>query len=440
MLHSLAAASVDAPGSTLSSSTGHCGVTAGGVVSDCDHGDSGAWDTREHRIHSLQACVTRCRSCARCHFVSFSAASRDCSWYHACDEPGQLEYGGSRFRTVQVREVSDEERERRLRRLWTDQVYSQWRAAARRGYCQRTLGPGDCAGGQQGTLDVSALKGSGDTMANMVLSCLQRCAACARCRYVSVSVRFGDCSWFSTCELQRLRTDVPGFFTADARPALDALNALTTLTRAPLALDTPNERFLEAPQVTTALLAAGAALFGSTSLPRVQPTTAKTSAEAYAAARAAASAYSARGSHGRTSQHLAGSQHLLAGSQHLASQHAPIDRRARAGLAGSAGAGSSQAVAVLMTADTRMVSRWTHDDPSFHVAATWRSATPPCAGHEPRLTQCLARTPHCITAPVHSSLSQLLTALQRVCYRPGALVPPRLRDQQEVRAHHVLRL
>ena len=30
--------------------------------------------------------------------------------------------------------------------------------------------------------------------------CLAECAACARCRYVSVSLHHGDCSWYSQCD------------------------------------------------------------------------------------------------------------------------------------------------------------------------------------------------------------------------------------------------
>ena len=53
--------------------------------------------------------------------------------------------------------------------------------------------------------------------------CQKLCAQCARCRYISVSVRHGDCSWFESCDAPAglLRT-VSGFRTALARNATHA--------------------------------------------------------------------------------------------------------------------------------------------------------------------------------------------------------------------------
>jgi len=44
--------------------------------------------------------------------------------------------------------------------------------------------------------------------------CLRQCDACARCRYVSFSPTFGDCSWFAKCDLAALKTRPHGFRTA----------------------------------------------------------------------------------------------------------------------------------------------------------------------------------------------------------------------------------
>ena len=35
-------------------------------------------------LHRLQACVAKCRACARCNVVSFSRQHHDCSWYASC--------------------------------------------------------------------------------------------------------------------------------------------------------------------------------------------------------------------------------------------------------------------------------------------------------------------------------------------------------------------
>ena len=36
------------------------------------------------QIANLSECAARCRSCARCNFVSFSEMHHDCSWYRTC--------------------------------------------------------------------------------------------------------------------------------------------------------------------------------------------------------------------------------------------------------------------------------------------------------------------------------------------------------------------
>lgn len=61
---------------------GFCHPTPAG--GDCLHGEHGSWDTRAESIGSLEACVARCRRCARCQYVSYSELHRDCSWYHYC--------------------------------------------------------------------------------------------------------------------------------------------------------------------------------------------------------------------------------------------------------------------------------------------------------------------------------------------------------------------
>lgn len=69
---------------------GYCRPTDG--EGDCARGDGGAWETRKHKLHSLQACAAKCRACARCHVVSYSRLHHDCSWFHHChDRAGPYE-------------------------------------------------------------------------------------------------------------------------------------------------------------------------------------------------------------------------------------------------------------------------------------------------------------------------------------------------------------
>lgn len=81
------------------------------------------------------------------------------------------------------------------------QLHAPPRASWARGYCEETLaGDGQhCISGETiGTWSVGTLH-----------ECLSHCAACAACNYLSWSKQHADCSWFSECNLQALRTQVP---------------------------------------------------------------------------------------------------------------------------------------------------------------------------------------------------------------------------------------
>ena len=76
------------------------------------------------------------------------------------------------------------------------------------GYCRPVIrGAGDCNGDKQGSWGVTEV-----TVESVAQACADLCASCARCRFVSYSHRFKECSWFHDCKLDRLRHDVVGFF------------------------------------------------------------------------------------------------------------------------------------------------------------------------------------------------------------------------------------
>ena len=80
------------------------------------------------------------------------------------------------------------------------------------GYCDvTTAGNGDCLSSQKGAwaLDHSETR----TLETAVQACMQKCRMCSRCRFISVSRRFADCSWFSTCNLSRLHHTPTSFRT-----------------------------------------------------------------------------------------------------------------------------------------------------------------------------------------------------------------------------------
>ena len=93
----------------------------------------------------------------------------------------------------------------------------EWRP----GYCGETIGGlGDCSGsGAKGVLALTEPKAY-DSWRNAVAACAARCAVCSRCRFVSLTLRMRDCSWFHECpgyhadgNLGRLEIYLPGFRT-----------------------------------------------------------------------------------------------------------------------------------------------------------------------------------------------------------------------------------
>uniref|UniRef100_A0A7S3B338 Uncharacterized protein n=1 Tax=Haptolina ericina TaxID=156174 RepID=A0A7S3B338_9EUKA len=74
---------------------GLCGATEYG--GSCARADRGAW----RGVRDLSACELRCKTCARCNFVSFSSRNDDCSWYRTCQMP--LRSLPVHYRTIGVR-------------------------------------------------------------------------------------------------------------------------------------------------------------------------------------------------------------------------------------------------------------------------------------------------------------------------------------------------
>ena len=74
---------------------------------------------------------------------------------------------------------------------------------AQNGHCGSAPLGGDCVAGSQGSwrLPVPARKLRGNVTA-AVQACSELCLKCAQCNYISVSVRWLDCSWFKECDLR----------------------------------------------------------------------------------------------------------------------------------------------------------------------------------------------------------------------------------------------
>ena len=64
---------------------GYCSFTAPGA-GDCTAGSSGAWAFGAFKdVRTLAGCRHRCRTCARCKYVSHSTLAKECGWFEKCD-------------------------------------------------------------------------------------------------------------------------------------------------------------------------------------------------------------------------------------------------------------------------------------------------------------------------------------------------------------------
>ena len=83
-------------------------------------------------------------------------------------------------------------------------------ASSRTGYCGETDADqkADCVAGDAGSVVMSAQQLEG--WSSLAAACLDECRRCARCNFISISLRWGDCSWFHTCPAD-LKTATFGF-------------------------------------------------------------------------------------------------------------------------------------------------------------------------------------------------------------------------------------
>ena len=72
-------------GQSWFSGVGYCSFTPPGE-GDCAKGSSGAWAFGAFKdVRTLAGCRHRCRTCARCNYVSHSTLAKECGWFATCD-------------------------------------------------------------------------------------------------------------------------------------------------------------------------------------------------------------------------------------------------------------------------------------------------------------------------------------------------------------------
>jgi hypothetical protein len=91
-------------------------------------------------------------------------------------------------------------------------------SAAVYGHCGATEAAGDCTRTDLGSFGLD--KSESNSWQDAANACLKRCSRCARCHYVTVSLSFGDCSWYSNCTGASLSGKDARFRSAAARAGL----------------------------------------------------------------------------------------------------------------------------------------------------------------------------------------------------------------------------
>ena len=205
---------------------GVCGATEAAQMSDCSNGVRGSWTLGGAlEIETLADCVAACSCCDQCHVVSFSTEQRDCSWYSECPvlqpdsafvtvtvgvDPRLPDPSANRSGSPGAESAESTRRHRGGKSRASTQAPLQLSSTAlsvaseesRIGHCGMASAGADCARDDEGSWALSA----SDTVSAHAAAgaCMRRCLGCSRCRYVSYSLTWADCSWFRHCDMSHL--------------------------------------------------------------------------------------------------------------------------------------------------------------------------------------------------------------------------------------------
>ena len=89
-----------------------------------------------------------------------------------------------------------------------------WLNGAKKGFCGHTIAGSlhECRTSERGSIGLSIQ--AARSLRSAVRVCLNACAKCERCNYITVNPEVRDCSWYATCDMDHLQTVYDGFLSA----------------------------------------------------------------------------------------------------------------------------------------------------------------------------------------------------------------------------------
>ena len=89
-----------------------------------------------------------------------------------------------------------------------------WLNGAKKGFCGHTTAGSlrECRTSGRGSIRLSFQ--AARSLRSAVRVCLNACAKCERCNYITVNPEERDCSWYATCDMDHLLTEYNGFLSA----------------------------------------------------------------------------------------------------------------------------------------------------------------------------------------------------------------------------------
>ena len=108
-----------------------------------------------------------------------------------------------------------------------------WLNGAKKGFCGHTIAGSlhECRTSGRGSIGISMQ--AARALRSAVRVCLNACAKCQRCNYITVNPEVRDCSWYATCDMDHLLTEYNGFLSGPVVKARHAAPSRAATSRGP---------------------------------------------------------------------------------------------------------------------------------------------------------------------------------------------------------------